>query len=477
MHFLMLSKIVRKSVFTPAILAQAAIIFIALSLGIAVQAQTRNAEPSIPYIVKPADSVIKLTSDMLIDAGAWPEVARFNQLKNPNMIFPGQKLDIPLRFLRSTPAGGKVISAEGDVTLQGNSAQPGASLADGAKIKTGANSSAVIELGDGSRVKILPGSLAEVVTNRDYAMRDSSISGSSNWFSGVMRLSEGAIEALASKIANRATPLRIDTPTSVVGVRGTEFRVALADLSGNTTRIEVIDGLVRADNPAQASGADLPRATGAVLNPLQKEVKVVALLAAPDLSGISPDVLKPQGIWPMPTLAGARAYAVQIAADDQFDKIVRDLKVSTGSADLSGLPTGNWFARVRGIDEVGLEGFNSVKLIAVKDGEWRVTYSRMSVIDGKTVLGWAGQQMGGQTMANNNYLATLASDAALTQSVVTIRGSDNETALVLGDLKPGVYYIRLQNAAGLRSQTYRFELSGNWAQTVFNQVSALGALK
>ena len=31
-------------------------------------------------------------------------------------------------------------------------------------------------------------------------------------------------------------------------------------------------------------------------------------------------------------------------------------------------------------------------------------------------------------------------------------------------LKPGVYFIRMQNAAGLRSQTYRFELSGNWAQ-------------
>ena len=145
--------------------------------------------------------------------------------------------------------------------------------------------------------------------------------------------------------------------------------------------------------------------------------------------------------------------------------------------DLTSLPNGNWFARVRGIDAVGLEGFNSVKLIAVKDGEWRVTYSTLSLVDSKTVLTWNGQQSGGQAMADSGYSAVLASDAALTQALVTIRGTDQKPSLVLGDLKPGVYYIRLQNAAGLRSQTYRFELSGNWALTVFDQASALQTVK
>ncbi len=309
-------------------------------------------------------------------------------------------------------------------------------------------------------------------------MRDSSKSGSTNWFSGLMRLSEGSLEALASKTANRAKDLQVETPTSLVGVRGTEFRVAFDDPLGKAARTEVIEGLVRADNTAQASGADLPKGTGAVVNPAEKEVKVVVLLPAPDLAGIPSEVLKPQGNWPMPTLVGATAYSVQVASDEQFDKIVRSLKVSgNASADLSSLPNGNWFARVRGIDAVGLEGFNSVKLIAVKDGEWRVTYSSMSVVNSKTVLGWDGQLASGQAMADSIYTATLASDAALTQSVVTVRSTDGKPSLVLGDLKPGVYYIRLQNAAGLRSQTYRFELSGNWVQTVFDQTSALQAIK
>ncbi len=478
MHLVLSSKFNKKTLVSQSIRVQAALFLIASSAALFAHAQTRTVEPSLPYIVRSSDNLSKFGREMLTSPRAWGEVAKYNQLKDPDVIFPGQKLDIPLRFLKSKPSTGKVISAEGDVTLQGSGMQAGATFADGAKIKTGANSSAVIELGDGSRVKILPNSLAEVVTNRDYAMRDSSKSGSTNWFSGLMRLTEGALEALASKTAKRAKELQVETPTSLVGVRGTEFRVAFDDPLGKAARTEVIEGKVRADNPAQQSGADLPMGTGAVVKPTEKEVKVVVLLPAPDLTGIPSEVLKPQGSWPMPTLAGASAYHVQVASDEQFDKIVRDLKVAgNASADLGSLPNGNWFARVRGIDAVGLEGFNTVKLIAVKDGEWRVTYSSVSVVEGKTVLSWLGQQAGGLAMADSNYSAVLARDAALTQVISTAQGNDGKASLVLGDLKPGVYYIRMQNATGLRSETYRLELSGNWAQTEFDKTSALQAVK
>ena len=352
-----------------------------------------------------------------------------------------------------------------------------------ANLKRGANSSAVIELGDGSRIKLLPNSLAEIVSSKNYALRDASSSGSTNWFSGVMRLSEGALEALASKTTKRATPLQIETPTSVVGVRGTEFRVAFDDPASKGARTEVIEGKVRADNPAQKSGADLPMGTGAVVKPLEKEVKVVILLPAPDLSAISADVLKPQGTWPMPNLAGASGYHVQVASDEQFDKIVRDVKVASSagaSADLSSLANGNWFARVRGIDGVGLEGYNTVKLIAVKDGEWRVTYSSLSNAGGSTLLSWVGQQAGGQPLTADSYSAVVASDAALTQAARSVPSatqiSGKSPSLNLGDLKPGVYYVQLTSKEGLRSAIYRFELSANWGVTQFDQTSALQAL-
>ena len=85
---------------------------------------------------------------------------------------------------------------------------------------------------------------------------------------------------------------------------------------------ETAVALVRADNTAQQSGADLPKGTGALINPAEKEVRVVKLLEAPDLSGVPSEVTRPAGTWPMPVQAGAAAYRVQVASDAEFNQIV-----------------------------------------------------------------------------------------------------------------------------------------------------------
>ena len=434
-------------------------------------AQPRVLESSLPYIVRSQDNLSKLGREMLVKPQAWSEVAKYNQLTDADALVPGQKIDIPLRLLKSKAAGGKVIIAEGDVSLGDVPVQPGALVADGSQIKTGANSSAVIELGDGSRIKVLPNSLALVVTNRNYQMRDAGSSGSTTWFSGLMRLTSGTIEALASKTAKRATPLQIQTPTSTVGIRGTEFRVAFDDPSNNAARTEVLEGRVRADNPAQGNGADLPMGTGAVVKPQDKEVKVVPLLPAPDLAAIPQEIIKPQGLWPMPVLAGADGYRVQVASDEKFDKILRDIKVSGvpgANAELGSLANGDWFARVRGIDPAGLEGFDTVKVITVKELQWRATHSVLSVVGGKTTLRWYAQKTNFQQLSAENFSAVLAKDAALAQSAITLQSTGPMTELILGDIKPGVYYIRLRGklaqGISLDSEVYRLEVPAGWGQ-------------
>ena len=453
--------------------AQAATVLIAISYAGTGLAEVREA--SLPYTIKSTDTMSRFSREVLVNPRAWQEVVKFNQLKNPNMLSIGQQLNIPVRLIKSTPAGGKVISAEGNVTAKNGPLQVGSAVVDGSIIQTGANSSAVVELGDGSRIKILPNSLAEVVMNRNYALKSGNAT-SSNWFSGLMRLTQGTLEAVASKVIQRATPLQVQTPTSLVGVRGTAFRVAFDDPLSKSARTEVIEGKVRADNVSQGIGADLPLGTGAVIKPLEKEVKVALLLPAPDLSAISGDVVKPQASFAMPTLAGASAYRLQVSSDEKFDKIVRDLKVSTASADLSTLPSGNWFARVRGIDAAGLEGFDTIKLIAVKDGLWRVINSSITLEGGKTVLSWDGQLVTGQAMTAQRYTAFLASDAAFTKDLRNAEAAGGQTSIVLGDLKPGVHYIRIQGNAALNSQIYRFELTSNWGQTVFTVASGLQAI-
>ncbi len=76
------------------------------------------------------------------------------------------------------------------------------------------------------RIQLLPGSEAEVIASREYALRDAKAQRSDSWFAGIVRLSQGAVETLASKLGLRAIPQQIQTPTTAIGVRGTRFRVA-----------------------------------------------------------------------------------------------------------------------------------------------------------------------------------------------------------------------------------------------------------
>jgi LysM repeat protein len=187
-------------IFAPASLAACALATAVLCAAVPVGAQVSPAsatEPSLPYTVKPKDKLIVLSKSLLVDTGSWPEVARFNQLKNPNMISPGQEVKIPLRLLKPLLANGKVISVEGDVKMGAQTMQAGAALPEGARLQTGANSSAVVELGDGSRVQILPNSIAQIITQRRYstdAAAQATGSASTTWFSGAIRLVQGTID-------------------------------------------------------------------------------------------------------------------------------------------------------------------------------------------------------------------------------------------------------------------------------------------
>lgn len=49
------------------------------------------------YVVKSGDSLSKIAKELLGDANRWPEIFEANrdQIKDPNLIYPGQELKIP----------------------------------------------------------------------------------------------------------------------------------------------------------------------------------------------------------------------------------------------------------------------------------------------------------------------------------------------------------------------------------------------
>lgn len=47
------------------------------------------------YTVKPGDTLSKIARDVLGNMALWPAIAELNDLKNPDLIFPGQVLILP----------------------------------------------------------------------------------------------------------------------------------------------------------------------------------------------------------------------------------------------------------------------------------------------------------------------------------------------------------------------------------------------
>ena len=337
-----------------------ALLLLAAGLSGPVAAQ----EPSVEFRISPRDTLIGLSERVFTSRAAWREIARINRLRDPNRIYPGQILRVPVRLMRAAPLPVRVTSTIGDVRVGGVPVEAGATLAEGQSLSTGANASAVLELGDGSRVRVPPASLADVIASRSYGGEaDAARAATNGWFSGVLRMVRGSVEVLASKV-RRVAPLEVTTPTAVVGVRGTEYRVHFDDAE-RVTRSEVLDGTVRFESPDRAAGADLRGGYGAALGASAPAPLPTALLAAPDLGAMPALFERPLVRFALP--AEKETVRVQVAVDPAFDKIVDDQRVPAGTdVRVANLADARWHLRARRLDGQGIEGFDATRSFVLK---------------------------------------------------------------------------------------------------------------
>jgi hypothetical protein len=466
-------------------------------------AMARHTEPYISYTVKQGDTLQALSRTLLTDPKKWNALARLNGLKNPNLILPGQVLDVPRSLINfanqpKLATEGVLQSAIGAVTINGSPAQAGAVVPEGARVQTAAGSSAVIKMSDGSSVQLMPRSLAEVVMQHGYAMKDPASSISTTWFSGAIRLVEGVLDIAADKLAKRKEPLNVVTPTSVVGVRGTQFRVAYEDSTARTARTEVLEGKVRVDNAAQNVGADVGGGFGVAVKPNEREIKVVALLPALPESALPARVERAredqQAAWIVGSLSGAAAYRVELAQDAAFAQIVFDTKSTSNAINLVAAPNGSYHARVRGIDAAGIEGYNAIRRIdiasapptapAASTAPVGLIWVREVNIAATADVVPEGLLLRVNTSASDTprtLQVQIAQDAAMTQGLQTLQ-LDNAGYVILKDLKAGqLRFVRFTGTSpqGLSgsSAVYSLELPADWGSTVFGMTSALRNLR
>jgi hypothetical protein len=320
----------------------------------------------VPYTVTTHDTLIGLNRTLFAAPGVWKDVARINHLPDSNQIKPGQVLQVPARYLHSKEVPAQVLSVFGDVRVADKPAAAGAALDVGATIRTGEASTAVVQLADGSHIKLAPNSLGRLDEQRRFQVRATAAAVDDGLVAASLRLISGSVEVFASKVL-RARPLEVSTPTAVIGVRGTVYRVrndvtpATAAASAvDVSATEVLEGKVHAQvgTAAAAQAADVPARFGAPLEDGRKPV-VLPLPPAPDLSAV------PALFDHLPLkfhVPGALRSRVQLANDAAFDHIQVDLHVdSAGDVYIPQLADGAWHLRVRSISAEGLEGLDAVR--------------------------------------------------------------------------------------------------------------------
>ena len=421
------------------------------------------AEPTIDFEVQRSDTLIWLSRDVLATPEAWQEVARLNRLPDPNRIRTGQVLRIPTRLMRVTPMPAKLVGSFGEVRIGDVAAVQGSLLSAGDTVQTGPAGSAVIEFADGSRVSLPPSSLAEVITSQSVGIRPAGAElpaggAIGGWFSGAMRVLRGSVEVFATKVL-RAKPLEVVTPTAVVGVRGTGFRVGFDEAAQGKTRVEVLDGQVRFDGSGPAQGADVPRGFGSTADAVAPALPPVRLLPAPDLAGISDRFERPIVRFSLP--AETTPLRVQVAGDAAFERIVVDQLVAAGSeVRIAGLDDGAWHLRSRRIDPNTLEGLDAKTSFVLKarpePPAYRTPRSDSKQVVGPVEFAWAPNIDAAQVRLQ------VAEDAAFAR-VLQDRDGLTEAALRTDISAPGVYFWRLASVrasgdAGPFGDAQRFEL-------------------
>lgn len=456
-------------------------------------------EPYASYTVTASDTVPALARSLLNDPAQWATLAQLNGMANANALQTGQVLQIPKSLLnfKSQPriaVQGVVKSTIGDVKIGGQNILAGAVVSEGTRIETGANGSAIVELADGSRMQLMPKTLAEVATQHGYALRDPATSASTTWFSGAVRLVSGVLDTLANKQANRATPLNIITATSVVGVRGTQFRVAYEDPASGAARTEVLEGKVQADNPTQGASASLNTGFGAAVKAQEREIKVVALLPALPSVQVPQEILRivgahnepEQAAWMVGTLSGASGYRAQFASDDKFKAIEGDFKANSNAIDVKSLLNGSYFARVRGFDSAGIEGYDAMQQVVIKTAAPQASLAWPRQIGTQAIAEYV---RGGIVLKVSRagadsppaLLVQIAQDAAFTQGLVALPVATDGSALLRGVPSGQRSYVRFAGTSpqGLAasSPVFTIDIPQRWGSAALSLVPALQPLR
>jgi ferric-dicitrate binding protein FerR (iron transport regulator) len=125
------------------------------------------------------------------------------------------------------------VQIKADAGATWSNAHPNQTLTAGASVRTGADGKATLKAGDAAGVNVQPGATIEV----------GALSQSGDTVKMDSKTISGKALFLVNKLKTQDSSFKVETPTAIVGVRGTAFSVSVAE-DGESSRVACFTGEV-----------------------------------------------------------------------------------------------------------------------------------------------------------------------------------------------------------------------------------------
>lgn len=375
----------------------------------------------------------------------------YNGIANDREIPIGTEIRVPIDWLKEVLAGVKVNYVLGDASLQRvgevdtTRLVANTMLNAGDRIITGAGSSVSLKFADNSTLLI----------NEESEVVFDALSS----FHG-MGMLDTRIRLQRGRIENRVKPLRkpefryeIHTPAAVTVVRGTDFRV-FSDAVDELTRSEVTEGGVSIT--AAGETVKVEQGEGSLIEKGKSPSAPRKLLAKPDLTGMTLNATADGVDAEWPQLTGATAYRYQLSNTER--RMVAAGTTGSNRVKLPSLGAGDYQITVRGIDDLGFEGFNAqhdftLQPVAPTPKQEEPPGLEKPTLAQPQFSGYGIHLRWTQVVGAWAYRLYLARDAELKDVLFTRLSED--TKFVLQPLPPGRYFIGVEALSAINDERSR----------------------
>ena len=391
------------------------------------------------YTTRPGDNLWDLSKKYLASMSYWRKLQALNNIENPREMPPGTQLRFPIAWLKVQPVSVRVLEVSGTVVVVSGGSGLTRELSAGSflyvddEVRTEGNSSVVLSFADGSQLLLQSDSQLRLDMIRAY--------GDTGMVDSRVRLNHGRVDTQIVPTKGPEGRFEVHTPSALSAVRGTAFRMS-SDLSKQTSMTEVIIG--RVDVSAEGQTQVVPAGFGTVIKAGEPPLAPKPLLPPPDLSDLSKVFHQQPVEFQWPELKGALGYRVQLAPNDQFMSLLKEVSLTTHQFVMNDLLNGHYALRIRGFDEFNLGGKDAIHRFTVDirpdPPQLLEPLSQASVFVGEEVFRWSSGER------HNFYHFQLADNAEFKSPIIDLVDYVGNAYNDAEALAPGQYYWRVAAA-------------------------------